>query len=152
MVIKMDEEKKELKEEKDSKEEALEKNFDEQKKVSQSDINNIKRSLQEIRNDLVELKNISDLGRQKITRIESILEKSEIEGKTEKMRTYSANFWYALSGSCITIGAVCISIGYTVSSTISNVNTLYGSLMVVIGLSILVYALFYLKKSIERGV
>jgi predicted membrane protein len=39
------------------------------------------------------------------------LEKSEIDDKSEMMRTHSANFWYALGGSCIAIGGVVFFLG-----------------------------------------
>lgn len=124
MVIKMDEEKKELKEEKDSKEKDLEKNFDEQKKVLQAlqrDISELKRCMGKIQNDLAELKNLSDLD-QKIARIELGME-----------RTYRVNFCYALGGSFITIGAITMSIGFTVSSVKSS-SLLGGLLMIIAGI------------------
>ena len=132
----MDEEKKELKEEKDSKEKALEKNFDEQKKVLQAlqrDISEFKGSRGEIQNDLAELKILSELD-QKIARIELGLE-----------RTYRVNFCYALGGSFITIGAITMSIGFAVSS-VRPPSLLGGLLMMIAGILNLFIVPFLVKS------
>ncbi|MEA2074452.1 MAG: hypothetical protein U9O85_01770 [Euryarchaeota archaeon] len=81
-------EKKELKEgEEGSEEKNLEKSIKEQKEVLQAlqrDVNTIRGSLQEIRDDFAGLKDLSDLDHQKITRIKSILEKSKIDAELEE--------------------------------------------------------------------
>jgi DNA gyrase/topoisomerase IV subunit A len=81
-------EKKELKEgEEGSEEKNLEKSIKEQKEVLQAlqrDVNTIRGSLQEIRDDFAGLKDLSNLDHQKITRIKSILEKSKIDAELEE--------------------------------------------------------------------
>lgn len=120
----MGEEKKELKEgEEDLEVRDLKKNFDEQKKILQflqRDISDLKRSMGTIQNDLAELKNLSDLD-QKIARIELGME-----------RTYHVNLCYALGGSFITIGAITMSIGFTVGCHF--LNLLGGLFMIVAGI------------------
>lgn len=63
-------------------------------------------------------------------RCEATLDKSEIDDKSETMRTHSVNFWYALGGSCIAIGGVFFS-GF------SLVSGLLGLILVIAGLFML---------------
>ncbi len=126
----INEEKKELKEGKDSKEKDLEKNFDDKKKVLQAlqrDISELKRSMGKIQNGLAELKNLSDLD-QKIARIELGMK-----------RSYHVNLCYALGGSFITIGAITMSIGFTVGCHFLF-NLFGGFFMIIAGIVNLFFA------------
>ena len=74
------------------------------KELLQSEISNIKRSMQENQGALAALKiNLSELD-QKITRIESILEKSEINYKHETKGTKFVNYYYIVGSFSTAVG------------------------------------------------
>lgn len=81
------------------------------------------------------------------------LEKSEIDGKTGKLIIGSANFWYALGGSCVAIGGVAISIGHAIDSPkLSIFNFVSGLAIFMAGISMIKGAYNIETKSEKRPV
>ena len=126
------------------------------------DLEKIKGELVNIREDVIAGE--SDLNKirgrwEKIHKIlyqkerSSNLEKSEIDDKIGMTRIGSANFWYALGGSCVAIGGVAISIGHVVDSPkLSIFNFVSGLAIFMAGISMIKGAYNIETKSEKRPV
>ena len=81
------------------------------------------------------------------------LEKKEIGGKTGMIKIGSANYWYAIGGSCIAIGCVAMSLGPATGRT--DLLILYlvsGVIIFIAGLSMINGAYIIERESKKTSV